>query len=98
MTTTSIRTLELPRYTDEQTQSHFTRVLPPTTTVRSAAEFVHWRLLIATQEGQMDANAPHDDLHDHPDIDFHLCRTNGKIRAVIWIYGRRIELEEVTDV
>ena len=44
----------------------------------------------------MDASAPHDDVHEHPDFDFHVTREGGKVRAVVWIFGTRHELEEVS--
>lgn len=43
----------------------------------------------------MDASAAHDDLHEHPDFDIHIKRVRGELRAVIWLFGDRHELEEV---
>lgn len=45
----------------------------------------------------MDEDAPHDDLHEHPDFDFHVKRVSNKLRATIWIFGKRHELEEVNE-
>lgn len=45
----------------------------------------------------MDATAPHDDVHEHPDFDFHVTREGGKVRAVIWLYGTRHEMVEVVE-
>ena len=42
----------------------------------------------------MDINAPHDDLHNHPDFDIHIKRVDGRLRAVVWILGTRYELSE----
>ena len=43
----------------------------------------------------MDADAPDDDLHNHPTFDFHVHRVGGRLRATVWLYGRRFELVEV---
>jgi hypothetical protein len=45
----------------------------------------------------MDERAPKDDLHQHPDFDLHIHRLNGKFKATLWIFGKRVELEEVND-
>jgi len=43
----------------------------------------------------MDNDAPHDELHEHPDFDVHLKRVGGELQAVVWIFGKRHELREV---
>ena len=43
----------------------------------------------------MDESAPHDDLHEHPDLDIHLKRVAGRLQAVVWILGQRYELREI---
>lgn len=45
----------------------------------------------------MDAGAPHDDLHDHPDFDIHIQRQAGRLRATVWLYGHRHELAEAGE-
>lgn len=45
----------------------------------------------------MDASAPLDDLHQHPDFDAHIHREGGQLKATVWIFGTRHELEEVED-
>lgn len=42
----------------------------------------------------MDTTAPHDDVHEHPDFDFHVTREHGELRATVWIFGTRHELIE----
>lgn len=46
-------------------------------------------------DASVDKTAPHDDVHEHPDFDFHVTREGGKVRAVIWLYGTRHEMAEV---